>query len=176
LPRPRALALDPLEGLAARYFAPRTCGFWWRSLTQPDRIVDATLELDVGRCLLVASLRVFTDVIFSSSVSSARRRFDARPSPAEAGPACASRCPTSLGASSPSRTRTPRRGPTKSHVWDHIERQFDSQSWRCRSQCASFGMALRARACWGGSLPRFVKMTDDCGFAAVPKWNDRARH
>jgi hypothetical protein len=40
---------------------------------QPDPIVDPTLELDVGRRLVVPSLRVLTDVILSEQ----RRRFDA---------------------------------------------------------------------------------------------------
>ncbi|MCZ2110357.1 MAG: hypothetical protein LC118_12450 [Dehalococcoidia bacterium] len=56
---------DTLEGLAGRYFAPlpRACGFWWVLADfQPDPIVDPTLELDVGRRLVVPSLRVLTDV------------------------------------------------------------------------------------------------------------------
>lgn len=66
---------DTLEGLAGRYFAPlpRACGFWWVLADfQPDPIVDPTLELDVGRRLVVPSLRVLTDVILSEQ----RRRFD----------------------------------------------------------------------------------------------------
>ena len=58
---------DSLEGLAGRYF-------WWVLADfQPDPIVDPTLELDVGRRLVVPSLRVLTDVILSEQ----RRRFDA---------------------------------------------------------------------------------------------------
>jgi hypothetical protein len=49
---------DTLEGLAG---------------LQPDPIVDPTLELDIGRRLVVPSLRVLTDVILSEQ----RRRFDA---------------------------------------------------------------------------------------------------
>jgi hypothetical protein len=67
---------DTLEGLAGRYFAPlpRACGFWWVLADfQPDPIVDPTLELDMGRRLLVPSLRVLTDVILGEQ----RRRFDA---------------------------------------------------------------------------------------------------
>ena len=67
---------DTLEGLAGRYFAPlpRACGFWWvLADCQPDPIGDPTLELDVGRRLVVPSLRVLTDVILSEQ----RRRFDA---------------------------------------------------------------------------------------------------
>ncbi len=52
----------------------RACGFWWVLADfQPDPIVDPTLELDVGRRLVVPSLRVLTDVILSEQ----RRRFDA---------------------------------------------------------------------------------------------------
>ena len=40
---------------------------------QPDPIVDPTLELEVGRRLLVPSLRVLTDVILSEQ----RRRVEA---------------------------------------------------------------------------------------------------
>lgn len=57
---------DTLFGLAGRYFAPlpRACGFWWAIADfQPDPIIDATLELDVGRRLFVPSTRVLTDVI-----------------------------------------------------------------------------------------------------------------
>ena len=67
---------DTLWGLAGRYFAPlpRACGFWWAVADfQPDPIVDPTLELDIGRRLVVPSLRVLTDVILSEQ----RRRFDA---------------------------------------------------------------------------------------------------
>ena len=67
---------DALWSLAGRYFAPlpRACGFWWVLADfQPDPIVDPTLELDVGRRLLVPSLRVLTDVILGEQ----RRRFDA---------------------------------------------------------------------------------------------------
>ena len=59
---------DTLFGLAGRYFAPlpRACGFWWVIADfQPDPIVDPTLELNVGRRLLIPSLRVLTDVILS---------------------------------------------------------------------------------------------------------------
>ena len=67
---------DMLFGLAGRYFAPlpRACGFWWVLADfQPDPIVDPTLELEVGRRLLVPSLRVLTDVILSEQ----RRRVEA---------------------------------------------------------------------------------------------------
>ncbi len=65
-----------LFDLAGRYFAPlpRACGFWWVLADfQPDPIVDPTLELEVGRRLLVPSLRVLTDVILSEQ----RRRVEA---------------------------------------------------------------------------------------------------
>lgn len=61
---------DTLEGLAGRYFAPqpRACGFWWVLADyQPDPIVDPTLELEVGRRLIVPSLRVLTDVVLSEA-------------------------------------------------------------------------------------------------------------
>lgn len=67
---------DTLFNLAGRYFAPlpRACGFWWVLADfQPDPVVDPTLELEVGRRLVVPSLRVLTDVILSEQ----RRRVDA---------------------------------------------------------------------------------------------------
>ena len=57
---------DTLFDLAGRYFAPlpRACGFWWAIADfQPDPIIDPTLQLDVGRQLLIPSVRVLTDVI-----------------------------------------------------------------------------------------------------------------
>ena len=66
---------ESLFDLAGRYFAPlpRACGFWWALADfQPDPIIDPTLELDVGRRLLIPSVRVLTDVILSE-----RRRRDA---------------------------------------------------------------------------------------------------
>jgi hypothetical protein len=57
---------ETLFELAGQYFAPlpRACGFWWAIADfQPDPIIDPTLQLDVGRQLLIPSLRVLTDVI-----------------------------------------------------------------------------------------------------------------
>ena len=66
---------ESLFDLAGRYFAPlpRACGFWWAIADfQQDPIIDPTLELEVGRRLLIPSVRVLTDVILSE-----RRRRDA---------------------------------------------------------------------------------------------------
>ena len=57
---------DSLWGLAGLYFEPlpRACGFWWVIADfQPEPIVDATLQLEPGRRLVVPSLRMLTDVI-----------------------------------------------------------------------------------------------------------------
>jgi len=57
---------DTLFGLAGRYFAdlPRASGFWWVIADfQPDPILDPTLELAVGRRIVIPSLRVLTDVV-----------------------------------------------------------------------------------------------------------------
>jgi len=59
---------DTLFHLAGRYFAPlsRACGFWWVIADfQPDPIVDPTLELELGRVLVIPSVRTLTDVILS---------------------------------------------------------------------------------------------------------------
>jgi hypothetical protein len=59
--------------LAGYYFAPlpRACGLWWVIADfQPVAIYDPTLLLDVGRLLIIPSLRVVTDVILGE----ARRR------------------------------------------------------------------------------------------------------
>jgi len=66
---------ESLFDLAGRYFAPlpRACGFWWAIADfQQDPIIDPTLELEVGRRVLIPSVRVLTDVILSE-----RRRRDA---------------------------------------------------------------------------------------------------
>lgn len=57
---------DTLFGLAGKYFAPlpRASGFWWVIADfQPDPIVDPTLQLELGRQLIIPSVRVLTDVI-----------------------------------------------------------------------------------------------------------------
>jgi hypothetical protein len=61
---------DTLWDLAGRYFAPlpRACGYWWAIAEyQVDPIVDPTLELDLGRRLVIPSLRVLTDVILGEA-------------------------------------------------------------------------------------------------------------
>lgn len=66
---------DSLFGLAGGYFAPlpRACGFWWAIADfQPDPIIDATLELELGRRLFIPSTRALTDVILGEQ----RRRLD----------------------------------------------------------------------------------------------------
>ena len=67
------ISLDVKEGetlysLAGRYFAPlpRPAGLWWIIADfQPDPIHDPTLALDVGRALVVPSVRVVTEEILS---------------------------------------------------------------------------------------------------------------
>ena len=59
---------DTLYTLAGRYFAPlpRACGLWWILADfQPEKIVDPTIALDVGRVLYVPSLRTVQDRIFN---------------------------------------------------------------------------------------------------------------
>jgi hypothetical protein len=59
---------DTLFSLAGRYFAPlsRPAGLWWVIADfQPDPIHDPTLSLEVGRVLVVPSLRTITEEIFS---------------------------------------------------------------------------------------------------------------
>jgi hypothetical protein len=62
----RVVEGDSLWGLAARYYAAleRPAGYWWVIADfQPEPIVDPTLTLEVGRVLVIPSLRVLTDVI-----------------------------------------------------------------------------------------------------------------
>lgn len=66
---------DTLFSLAGRYFAPlpRPAGLWWViAYFQPDPIHDPTLSLEVGRVLVVPSLRTITEEVFSE-----RRRQEA---------------------------------------------------------------------------------------------------
>lgn len=59
---------DSWWNLAARYYRgmPRASGYWWAIADfQPSRVVDPTLELEVGTRVVVPSLRVLTDVILS---------------------------------------------------------------------------------------------------------------
>jgi hypothetical protein len=69
------VAGDAWWGLADRYFQPlpRACGFWW-ALTdfQPEPVIDPTLELEVGRQVVVPSLRTLTDLILGDSTAGAR--------------------------------------------------------------------------------------------------------
>lgn len=59
---------DTLFSLSGRYFAPlpRPAGLWWVIADfQPDPIHDPTLALEVGRVLVVPSLRTVTEEVFS---------------------------------------------------------------------------------------------------------------
>jgi hypothetical protein len=59
---------DTLFSLAGRYFAPlpRPAGLWWIIADfQPDPIHDPTLALDIGRVLLVPSVRTVVEEVFS---------------------------------------------------------------------------------------------------------------
>jgi hypothetical protein len=59
---------DTLFSLAGRYFAPlpRPAGLWWVIADfQPDPIHDPTLSLEVGRVLVVPSLRTIAEEVFS---------------------------------------------------------------------------------------------------------------
>ena len=61
---------DTLFTLAGRYFAPlpRPAGLWWVIADfQPEPIHDPTLALDLGRLLLIPSVRVITEEIFSEA-------------------------------------------------------------------------------------------------------------
>lgn len=59
---------ESLFSLAGRYFAPlpRPAGLWWLIADfQPDPIHDPTLALDVGRALVIPSVRVVTEEVLS---------------------------------------------------------------------------------------------------------------
>ena len=61
---------ETLFSLAGRYFAPlpRASGMWWVIADfQPDPIHDPTLSLDLGRVLLIPSVRVLTEEIFGEA-------------------------------------------------------------------------------------------------------------
>jgi hypothetical protein len=61
---------ESLFTLAGRYFAPlpRPSGlFWIIADFQPDPITDGTLALDVGRVLVIPSVRAVTEQIFSET-------------------------------------------------------------------------------------------------------------
>lgn len=68
---------DTLFSLAGRYFAslPRPSGLWWIIADfQPDPIHDPTLALDIGRVVLVPSVRTVIEEVFSE-----RRRTELTP-------------------------------------------------------------------------------------------------
>lgn len=59
---------DTLFSLAGRYFAPlpRPAGLWWVIAEfQPDPIHDPTLSLEIGRVVLVPSVRTVVEEVFS---------------------------------------------------------------------------------------------------------------
>lgn len=61
---------DTLWHLAGRYFLPlpRACGYWWVIADfQPEPIVDPTLALELGRVLVIPSVRTLTDTILSEA-------------------------------------------------------------------------------------------------------------
>jgi hypothetical protein len=57
---------DTLFHLAGKYFAPlpRACGFWW-VIADFNDVVDATLELEIGRRIFIPSVRTLTEVILA---------------------------------------------------------------------------------------------------------------
>jgi len=66
----RVVEGDSLFTLAAWYFRglPRAAGYWWVIADfQPDRIIDGTLVLDLGRVIYIPSMRVLTDVILAEA-------------------------------------------------------------------------------------------------------------
>lgn len=68
---------ETLFTLAGRYFAslPRPAGLWWVIADfQPDPIHDPTLALELGRLLVVPSLRTVVEEVFSE-----KRRQEASP-------------------------------------------------------------------------------------------------
>jgi len=61
---------DSLFSLADKYFAPleRACGYWWVIAEyQPDPILDPSQKLEINRKLIIPSLRILTDTIFSEN-------------------------------------------------------------------------------------------------------------
>jgi len=66
---------DSLWGLADRYFQPlpRACGFWWAlGDFQPEPVMDPTIELEVGRQILVPSVRTLTELILGDRTGASR--------------------------------------------------------------------------------------------------------
>lgn len=61
---------DTLFSLAHRYFSPleRPAKFYWVIADfQPDPIIDASLKLEIGKSLVVPSLRCLVEEIFNES-------------------------------------------------------------------------------------------------------------
>lgn len=61
---------DTLFSLAARYFSgfDRPSGLWWVIADfQPDPIRDPTFPLEIGRELVIPSVRTVSEEVFSSS-------------------------------------------------------------------------------------------------------------
>jgi hypothetical protein len=68
---------DTLFSLAGRYFAslPRPAGLWWVIADfQPEPVHDPTLRLELGRLLVVPSIRTIVEEVFSE-----RRRAESAP-------------------------------------------------------------------------------------------------
>jgi hypothetical protein len=66
---------DTLWTLADRYFQPlpRACGYWWAVADyQPEPIIDPTLELEVGREIVVPSLRTLIEQILADHAGGVR--------------------------------------------------------------------------------------------------------
>lgn len=61
---------DSVFSLAGRYFAPlpRPSGLWWIIADfQPEPIHDPTLTLELGRIVVIPSIRVVTEEVFSEA-------------------------------------------------------------------------------------------------------------
>jgi len=68
---------DTLFSLAGRYFAslPRPSGLWWVIADfQPEPVHDPTLGLELGRLVVVPSVRTLVEEIFSE-----KRRVESAP-------------------------------------------------------------------------------------------------
>jgi hypothetical protein len=61
---------ETLFSLAGRYFAPlpRPAGLWWVVADfQPEPVLDPTLALELGRVLVIPSVRVVTEEILAEA-------------------------------------------------------------------------------------------------------------
>jgi hypothetical protein len=68
---------DTLFSLAGRYFAalPRPAGLWWVIADfQPEPVHDPTLGLELGRLVVVPSVRTLVEEVFSE-----KRRVESAP-------------------------------------------------------------------------------------------------